>query len=321
MFRLQRTVFYLSLALGLALMVAGLSGRPVNAQEAPELSVSPEEITLPMGMGFEITLEVTGGENLNAYDVTIRYDPGIITLEEWRQGTYMSNLGIVYLEEEPGLLRLAATQLATPPVSGDGTLVVLSFLTTGIGTTDIEIEDAVFNDGEDNEVKPDRKDGRVTTTTDPTHTPTHTPTNTPTLTLTLELTFTELPPTPTSSPTEEPSPTFTEVLNTVQPSPTILAEGSRTQPAQQTQEIPTDEVSLQAATANVVTGEETSGGQDFGSGDTGEAGSQGTTAQVNRTRLLNWLLWGMLIVSVIAVLVMLWILRGRRKNQEEDLLL
>lgn len=108
--------------------------------EAPVVQLSPSALDLPVGGSGTLSLEVLGGVEINAYDVTVRYDPALITFVSWSHGGYLSRLAQVYKADEPGKLRLVFTQLATPPVSGDGILLNLVFRGAAEGVSEVLIE-------------------------------------------------------------------------------------------------------------------------------------------------------------------------------------
>ena len=110
----------------------------VEAQTVVQLS--PSALDLPLGGSATLRLEVLGGLEVNAYDVTVRYDPAVITFVSWSHSGYLSHLAQVYKVDEPGTLRLVFTQLATPPVSGDGILLNLVFMGAAEGSSEVLIE-------------------------------------------------------------------------------------------------------------------------------------------------------------------------------------
>ena len=309
-------------ALGLTLIAATGGVHPVSAQRLPALYVAPEETFLPMGMVFEITLDVAGGEAINAYDLTLTYDPGIITLEKWEHGAYLSNLAVVYHKADPGVFRLAATQLATAPVSGEGTLLVLTFRATGVGITALELAEVVFVAQGGEEVEPALEDGVVTVNTEPTYTPTATATRTPTptvtpphtATLTPLPTFTPAPLTATAYPTEATLPEVSETAPPVFPT----MDGGQPPPGGATQVDPAVAFPLSEGTDPAPPGGEPDGESGLGSE---ESSPPDERAESRREAAVNSLLTGILIVSLLGILVMLYILLKKRSNQKEDLLL
>jgi hypothetical protein len=117
---------------------------PARAQPETVVQVTPETAEAAVGATTAFSLEVLEGVDVNAYDVTITYDPAVAALVSWSQGDYLSNLAQVYKVDEPGRLRLVFTQLATPPVSGDGVLLNLVFRGAAAGTSPVTIESLDF---------------------------------------------------------------------------------------------------------------------------------------------------------------------------------
>jgi len=100
---------------------------PVLAQGGTVLAVDPAQASVEVNGQREIHLLVTGADNLNAFDVQVEYDSGLLSLVKWEFGDLLSNLAVVKRDDLPGSFRLVATQLATPGVSGDGVLLKLTF--------------------------------------------------------------------------------------------------------------------------------------------------------------------------------------------------
>jgi len=140
----RREIFSLFTACLIALAGFGLNPlaahRPVQAAAEIVVQVSPSALDVALGGSAALSLEVLGGVDVNAYDVTVRYDPAVITFVSWSHGGYLSHLAQVYKVDEPGRLRLVFTQLATPPVSGDGTLLNLVFRGAAAGASEVWIE-------------------------------------------------------------------------------------------------------------------------------------------------------------------------------------
>ncbi len=106
-------------------VLALLSAQPAAAQADFRLVVVPSVSEVPLGNDLVLELMVENGVNLNAFDVTVEYDEEILELIEWSFGDYFANLSTVSETNQPGLLRVAATQLASPAVSGDGVMLVV----------------------------------------------------------------------------------------------------------------------------------------------------------------------------------------------------
>lgn len=320
----------------LVVVAAGWSfPQSVYAQVDTILSVLPEQSAVPLGNDIVLELSVYAGSEINAFDVTVQYDPGIITLTEWQHGDYLSNLTVVDIQNDPGTLRLAATQLATPAVSGNGTLLVMTFNVIGIGQSQVEIINAVFADSDGNSTVPVLIDGFVSGVDSSTYTPT------PSVTLTATPTQTSTP-SPTASVTPDPNLTATEALTS-----------TPTEPAIETEPVPEGQEPLESATPTETpqgagtpevqegdagdgsAGEEKPGqesegplvdgedeeGADWEDTDAGQESSTTPSDADDRIGLLGIFLWAAVIASGIAIIVMILIIIKRKRKKEEGLLL
>lgn len=127
----------------------------VYAQAGTQAVIEPGAVTVTQGSLLEINIAVKNGDNLNAFDVKVAYDADFLTLESWRYGGYMANLAEVKRTIEPGSFSLAAEQLATPGVSGDGTLLTLGFRTKAVGSSPVHLEQIVFTQSSGEKVQPE----------------------------------------------------------------------------------------------------------------------------------------------------------------------
>lgn len=217
----KRLLLTLILAAGL-LALSTPAG--VRAQTGTTLLVLPVESSLYLNTTKSLNLAVLGGVDVNAFDVTITYDPQVLALESWAYGDYLSSLARVYLRNEPGMFRLAATQLAKPGVNGDGILLSLVFKGVSEGRSVIDLSAAEFSSPSGVSTRPRLEDGLVTVT-GPTKTPTATVTATITATASMSATATRtLTPSVTATGTETMTgePSATETLTST-PSPTATA--------------------------------------------------------------------------------------------------
>lgn len=343
----------------LAMVVWLLSGfMPMLAAQAQGetlLQANPEVSHVPVGNQVLFRLEVRNGVDVNAFDVSITYDEEKLELSSWEFGSYLSNLSLVYKEDEdPGALRLAATQIRTPPVSGDGVLLELIFTAKAVGTAEVEITEAAFADPDGNPSYPTCQSGQVSVTNDPTYTPTptitptatQTPVHSPTSTITWTPTHTYTP-TATLSPTVTKTPTQT---HTARPTSTRTPTATRTPTSSFGEEATL--TAVRTLTPSVSFAGETPTPQGSPT-EAGEAGNSiqggvtltatepagGTATSVNATGgsrsgegsgrvlvkrdqaiRLNIVLWGVLILASTAIVIMLIILIKRRREKSEDLL-
>lgn len=201
---------YFCRLIGLALTVLIISillVSPTRAQAETRLRISPQASGVAMGNAITIAVEVSGGNDLNAYDLTIVYDEEVLTLESWSHGGYLSNLAVVKKVENPGSFRLVATQLATAGVSGDGTLINLVFRGLNPGVSEVSLQEVKFSNSSSESVIPSVSGGVVTVNAVPEPTWTATNTLVPTATSTLSRAPTSTkPPAPAVTHTRTPTP-------------------------------------------------------------------------------------------------------------------
>lgn len=213
-------------------MVFLLPSVRVSAQNDFRVSFSPEESTIAIGGTETLKIVVENGINVNAYDLTVLYDSDKVSLVSWSHGAYFTNLAVVYNENKPGILHIAATQLNTPGVSGDGVLLNLEFSGTNEGDCVLVLADVEFYDPNGNGVTPEVTEGflivmQAVPTSTPTYTVTPIPSPTPTRTRTAMKTETPLSyRTSTTVPSQAPFQfTATPILAQVVASETINPDG------------------------------------------------------------------------------------------------
>ncbi|MHB8112090.1 MAG: cohesin domain-containing protein [Bellilinea sp.] len=211
--KFNRRLFTLLLSVCLSLSAA----LPARAQSSTTLSVTPAASEVLLNDTATIRLYVTGGVEINAFDVAITYHSQKLTLESWSYGNYLSGLARVYMVNQPGEFRVAATQLAKPGVSGEGTLLIFNFKGVSGGVSPITITAATIVSTGGMSTTPSLEQGTLTVVV-PADPPTETPVPTPIPTATLI---------PTSLPTEVPSPkpTLTQISTRT---PTAKATATKT---------------------------------------------------------------------------------------------
>lgn len=122
---------------------------PAYGQDVTTLAVSPTSAILFLNNVNTITLDlqVTSAVSLQGFDVTLTYDPEVVTLDSWSHGGMLSPTALVAQTNTPGLLRLAVVQLGGTPPSGDGIILRLTFSGVGVGTSAVTISNAEFTNG------------------------------------------------------------------------------------------------------------------------------------------------------------------------------
>jgi hypothetical protein len=135
----------------------------VTAQANTTLSVLPAESEVELISGDSVTVDlwVTNAVELNAFDITLIYDPNIVHLDSWAYGDLLNNSFPMVEDDQPGSLQVAATQFAQPAVSGDGSLLRLTFSGVAVGQSPLTLDSAVFAEKSGTKTTPDLLDGAV----------------------------------------------------------------------------------------------------------------------------------------------------------------
>lgn len=313
------------MSLMLALALLGSAFSTAAAQSQTVLFVTPEHTDVPLGNQVEVAVEVYLGLNINAFDLTLIYDPDVLSLASWAHSDYLSNLANVKVEDEPGRLRIAATQLAQPAVSGDGELLILIFDTVSAGPSAIDWVEVILSDSQGNKTEPVLDGGSIEVIVAATYTPTPTPTQTPTPKPTIT-------PQPTTGDTGYPvkeEPTATSYVYPQQ-QPTDGAGVALNPNLTESGEAPAGEgevVDTEVPTQDGYPGAVSSGDSEGSEGpvlDQGAAEKANSdleqTASSNQT-FLNIMLWVVLVVGVLVMVVMIIVAIRRPRRKHEDYLL
>ena len=107
--------------LGLVAVILSFAAvSPVLGQSGTTLSVLPSAATLYLNNvnTIELDLVVTNAVSLQGFDLTLTYDPAVVTLDSWSQGGMLSPTAVMLTTDLPGLFRLAVVQLGGTPPSG-----------------------------------------------------------------------------------------------------------------------------------------------------------------------------------------------------------
>jgi len=184
----------------LFLTVSGAVDR-VFAQQNTLVMIEPADTSLNIGDSTTLEVKVINGSSLTAFDLVILYKKEVLTLETWSFGSYLSNLSVVKQDSQPGRLHLAATQVAVPGVTGDGTLLKLVFRAVNEGDSEILLDKVQLVNDSVQMILPELGHGWITVTQ----------ATLPTFTATLTLTPTATQkPSSTNRPAQNPTltPTF-----------------------------------------------------------------------------------------------------------------
>jgi len=314
-----KTGFRLSLCCLLLILGACFHFLPANAASSTILAVSPPETDVPLSNQVTVTLNVSGGVNVNAFEVTLQYDPAVLSLASHTHGDYLSNLWEVEKVNNPGYFKLAASQLSRPGANGDGTLLELVFDTLAEGTTEIKLGSAMFSDNLGNKTYPTREQGKVNVLNMPVHTPTRTATQLtkpdPTATATIISPATSTPRATSTASVPQP------VTETAMTEPQVgypVSETITADPA----EIAATQTSTETSANNLAEGNptETATGAD----NQPNASENNGQPQANQNDEQAWLetaLWAVLLLGSAAIITMIIKAIRRKNNKSEDYLL
>ena len=254
--------------------------------------------------------------NINAFDLKITYNSNILLLESWSLGDYLSNLAQVKKEQAPGSLRLVYTQLATPPVSGDGILLHLVFNSISAGNSPVAFGAVSFADSAGNLIYPEMADGVIIVQTNVS--PTSTPTNTPTLTRTPTQTKTQSFQPSLTGTLSAPSVTLTSALPEATLTNAPEATGTVTEGVSPTEEQNPDNNGLLSETAFLTITPQNEENLTNGGGEIAQTASnfqESSELGKSKNETLNKFLWVTLIVFVITLVIMVSILIKRKKTE------
>ncbi len=195
------------------LLIARASSSPGLAQIPPTCApdagttvcvLPPSQITTA-GTDFSVDVVIDDVTNLGAYQVTVLFDPAVVSFVGATYGPFLGSTGRVPNCFSPSLstggVKLAC--VTTPPPgqgppgpdgpNGSGVLVTATFAALAAGTSALELSNVIVTDITGTAIPHLEQDGKVTVLTAPTSTPCDgiCPTSTPTPTRT---------PTPTAGP-------------------------------------------------------------------------------------------------------------------------
>ena len=327
----RQILLWFWLKIFLLILASALRTIPAAAQAVTILAVAPAQVSLPLGNQFVLELTVSDGEDINGFDLRLTYNQGQLSLLSWAHGGYLKSLSCVNEIKSPGLLELECSQIGQSAVSGDGTLLELTFDTLALGSSDMALVEAVFVDDQGLQSQPDRANGVVNVQDLPTWTPTFTVTSTiaPTQTLTVTPTPSQVPPTATAiAATNTPTPSLTPSLTSQPGQGTPVPDGTQTPEGTPTQTLttpisgvagPSQRTLTLTATLMTATAKPTDTAEPQGTATLDEEGE--ADAQSPRMGLWARLLLGFGVLLLVALVVLILLRIRRRKQQNEDLLL
>jgi hypothetical protein len=194
---------------------------------APDVVVAlqPARQVVEPGASFTVSVAIEGVSDLGAYEFTLVYDPALVEVVEIEDAGFLESSGRTAIPTpvqtvEPGVVTFGAASIgdALGP-EGSGDLAVVTMEASGIGTTDLILEDVkILNPAVMQIALGEVQDGQVQVGE---ATPTPTPDRSPTTTAVLDETPTASAVPPTAAPTSTAEPNETEV-------PTVAPAGTAT---------------------------------------------------------------------------------------------
>lgn len=151
--RLEQKV---SLVITFVLLAALCAAAPVLAQEGAQVGVFAD-LEIPLETRVEVPVEVRGVVDLYALDLTIRFDPEILQVEDADPNQAGVQPGLATfldagmtlfnsVDNETGTVRFVMSQInPSEPKSGDGILLVLYFVGKQAGTSELTVEKIEFS--------------------------------------------------------------------------------------------------------------------------------------------------------------------------------
>ena len=153
-------------------VVTGLGAPAILAVqvEVPEilttdamLRIAPSPVTSPaIGEQLTLNLNITAGEAVAGYQVTVGFDATALRYVESHNGTYLPT-GAFFVPPvvDRGRLELAATAL-TGVSNGDGTLATLTFEVIAVKASTLSVSESLLADSQGNTFRPRVAGGKVT---------------------------------------------------------------------------------------------------------------------------------------------------------------
>ncbi len=142
----------------LMLMVLGsffFAFKPAAAQTGTTVFFSPDPATVYLNGTNSQVVEVWVGDvvEMNAFDITVEYDPAIASMVSWTTGTFLEiTTGNCFPNPqhpiEPGYFQIICTQFAKPLKTGSGVLLKLTFSGLRLGSTELTLTNPVLALGE-----------------------------------------------------------------------------------------------------------------------------------------------------------------------------
>ena len=136
---------------------------PVVTPTDAVLSISPSSVVSPaVGERLMLNLNITAGEAVAGYQVTLQFDPTALRYVESSNADYLPNGTVLKSPAiNSGSVELAATAL-TGDSNGDGTLAIVTFEVLTVKASTLTLSDMLLADSQGNTFLPQVEAGEIT---------------------------------------------------------------------------------------------------------------------------------------------------------------
>ena len=127
------------------------------------VSIQPLDMESPaVGKEFSVAVDISGGANVAAYQVTVEFNPRTLALVETKNADYLpAGTFVVPPIIADNSVTLAAASLADA-VNGDGTLATITFAVIDVNPSIIGFTEVILSDPEGNRLSLITTNGRIT---------------------------------------------------------------------------------------------------------------------------------------------------------------
>ena len=141
------------------------------AGSIPIVSVDPLSSSVSLGSNFTLDVNIANVTDLYAFQFDIGFGPSVLQATNVVEGSFLPSGGFTFfipgtIDNSAGAITFIADTLLGPGpgVNGSGTLVMLQFLASGVGTSAIDISNLILLDSNLNQIDASVEDGMVTVT-------------------------------------------------------------------------------------------------------------------------------------------------------------
>lgn len=143
--------------------------RLVGATPVPSVFVDPVHSTADLGSSFDVRVNVSNAANVTGYGVTMQFDQALLVVTGWRSGGFLESSGIATTGIVPsnqsdfGYVSLGDVLMGPGSVSGNGSLVILSFKVIANGNCTLHIYGTQLTDQNNDLIDHTETDGSFKT--------------------------------------------------------------------------------------------------------------------------------------------------------------